>query len=166
MITSIIEARTSTPLRGQHLPMTVLNISEMFADTIQGEGIYIGHPATFLRLQGCSLDCTYCDSNEVWRYGDQYSYDHLFALIDTHKVPAKLHAGQHLVLTGGSPLLQQKNLAEFLIEFIRRYSFKPFIECENEAVIMPNSTMFRLVDCWNNSPKLEGSGCKKDQRYK
>lgn len=166
MVKNIIKAIDYTPLRGQHPTSPCLNVSELFTDTIQGEGVYAGHPATFLRLQGCSLDCIYCDTQEVWRYGDQYSFDRLLYLMDTYDVPAKLQAGQHLVLTGGSPLLQQQRLAEFLLAFIKQYNFKPFIEVENEAVIMPNSNMLYLVDCWNNSPKLENSGVPIDKRLK
>ncbi|MFW6272198.1 MAG: hypothetical protein ACOC2U_00245 [bacterium] len=42
-------------------PMTeVLNVSEFFYDTIQGEGINTGVPAIFLRLQDCTLNCIWC----------------------------------------------------------------------------------------------------------
>ena len=79
-----------------------LNISEFYYDTIQGEGIYIGQPAAFLRLKGCTMDCVYCDSKEVWRHGCPYTFTELFELMPLHFI-MQLRAGQHLVFTGGSP---------------------------------------------------------------
>jgi 7-carboxy-7-deazaguanine synthase len=143
-----------------------LSVSEFFCDTIQGEGINIGHPAAFLRLQGCSLNCSYCDSREVWKQGSQYTFDELFILMDKADLPNKLKAGQHLVLTGGSPLLQQERLYKFILEFFTRYGFKPYIEMENECVVFPNLYQLEYVDCWNNSPKLSTSDISQDRRYK
>lgn len=157
MITQIIPAGVLRE-KPDNLKQPFLNISEFYCDTIQGEGIYTGQPAAFLRLQHCSLHCNYCDSKEVWRTGNPYTFEELFALMDHYDLPRKLHEGQHLVLTGGSPLLQQLSLEEFLIQFIKLYGFKPFIEIENEAVIMPHQPILNMVDCWNNSPKLMSCG--------
>ena len=141
-----------------------LNVSEFFYDTIQGEGIYTGHPAAFLRLRGCSLSCLYCDTKEVWMNGSTYSFGELFNLINSSMLIPKLKNGQHLVITGGSPLLQQDRITSFLNEFDKIYKFVPFIEIENECVIMPSEFMY--IDCWNNSPKLSNSGILKNRRYK
>jgi 7-carboxy-7-deazaguanine synthase len=179
MIKSLIKAnpdfvKTATSPNG-------LEVAEFFYDTIQGEGINIGHPAAFLRLQHCSLDCTWCDTQEVWRYGNPYSFDELFELMENaehsknlsggivelsyeYSLIDKLQEGQHLVITGGSPLKQQYQLAKFLTAFLERYHFKPYVEIENECVIMP--TVITNIDCWNNSPKLSSSGNKRALRYK
>ncbi|MFP4048255.1 MAG: polymorphic toxin-type HINT domain-containing protein, partial [Bacteroidales bacterium] len=37
-----------------------LEVAEFFMDTIQGEGINIGHPAAFLRMQHCTMNCVWC----------------------------------------------------------------------------------------------------------
>lgn len=143
-----------------------LNISEFYYDTVQGEGIYTGHPAAFLRLQGCSLSCSYCDSKEIWKIGNPYTFNELFELINSTMLISKLKEGQHLVLTGGSPLLQQDTLIVFLNHFQSNYGFYPFVEVENECVIMPDPAFIPLVDCWNNSPKLQSSGIKLTKRRK
>ena len=143
-----------------------LNVSEFYCDTIQGEGIYIGQPAAFLRLQGCIFSCVYCDTKEVWKYGLPYSYGELFELMEEFFLIDKFAKGQHLVITGGSPLLQQQKIWEFITRFTYFYHFKPFIEVENECVIMPSQAILPMVNCWNNSPKLESSLVDFDARYK
>jgi organic radical activating enzyme len=143
-----------------------LNVSEFFYDTIQGEGIYAGHPAAFLRLAGCSLSCNYCDTTEVWRHGSKYTFEELFELIGQSGLIGKLFFGQHLVITGGSPILQQKRLGVFLSEFEKRYNGIPFIEIENECVGIPSLLLCKRISCWNNSPKLSGAGLNRKKRYK
>jgi len=143
-----------------------LAIAEMFCDTIQGEGIHAGMPATFVRMQGCTLKCTWCDTLAVWPYGNEYSFDEIFKLWDEVGLVDRLERGQHLILTGGSPLKQEQRLIEFVDAIIKRYHFKPYIEVENEAVLMPSQELQDLVDWWNNSPKLANSGMKSRVRIK
>lgn len=143
-----------------------LKIAEMFCDTIQGEGINTGMLATFIRLQGCSLSCFWCDTLEVWRYGNEYSYDEIFSLFESVNLINKLKNGQSIVLTGGSPLLQQTQLFEFIQLFIDRYGFKPYIQIENECTLLCTIQFEKLIDCWNNSPKLSNSGMKERVRLK
>jgi 7-carboxy-7-deazaguanine synthase len=147
-------------------PAETLEVAEFFYDTIQGEGINIGQPATFLRLQHCSLDCIWCDTQEVWRYGNPYTFDDLFKLMENEGVIDKLESGQHLVLTGGSPLRQQYSLYSFIVKFIEIYEFKPYIEIENECTIQPMELFANFIDCWNNSSKLSSSENPMRSRYK
>ncbi len=128
-------------------PERSIDMAEFFCDTIQGEN-FIGWPATFLRVQHCTQSCLFCDTTEIWRHGNPYSFDELFELIEQADLPRKFKQGQHLVLTGGSPVQQQDKLIRFLNEFIVRYQFKPYIEIENEATLMPEDELIRLIDCW------------------
>lgn len=142
-----------------------LAISEMFVDTIQGEGINAGYPATFIRLQGCTLECVWCDTLDVWRHGNEYSFDEVLDLLQPHIY--KYEWGQqHIVLTGGSPLKQQMRLYQFMHAFRQRYKFFPVLEVENEAVLMPYAHFWPMVRHWNNSPKLSNSGMKERARIK
>ena len=143
-----------------------LSISELFCDTIQGEGFHTGVLSTFMRLQGCTLKCTWCDTLNVWPNGNEYSFEEIFELFEKVDLINKFKNGQHLVLTGGSPLKQQDQLIEFIIQFQDKYGFKPYIEIENEAVLKPKFQFSILVDCWNNSPKLSNSGMKEKVRIK
>ena len=143
-----------------------LVISEMFADTIQGEGVCAGQTATFIRLQGCTLQCVWCDTIDVWPHGNEYSFDEIFEMFENIDLITKFKKGQHLILTGGSPLKQQRNLVAFLNAFKDKYQFTPYIEVENETVLMPDPDFEMFVACWNNSPKLQNSGMKTRARYK
>jgi organic radical activating enzyme len=143
-----------------------LAISEMFSDTIQGEGPHAGVISTFMRLQGCTLKCVWCDTIDVWPEGNEYSFDEIFELFESIGLIDRFKSGQHLILTGGSPLKQEKECIAFLKAFISKYGFKPYVEVENEAVLMPSPDFVDLVDWWNNSPKLDNSGMKERVRIK
>lgn len=145
----------------------VLRISELFYDTIQGEGPYTGYPAVFLRLQGCGLNCTWCDTTEIWKHGHGYSFAEIFEIIkeDDNRLIHALSNGAVLVLTGGSPLLQQEGLIAFIDAFIERYKFKPIIHVENECIYMPLEQLLLFVDVWINSPKLINSLSPEEIRY-
>jgi 7-carboxy-7-deazaguanine synthase len=143
-----------------------LNVSEFFTDSIQGEGINTGCPATFLRLQYCTLNCSWCDTTSVWRHGNPYSFNELFELMERYDVIKKLKIGQHLVITGGSPLRQQLELIKFLMELTARYDILPTIEIENECVTLPRPELTVYVDTWNNSPKLCNSGNPWQRRFR
>lgn len=143
----------------------ILHIAECFADTVQGEN-FAGYPSTFLRMQRCTLNCSWCDSTEVWRKGNPYSSKELLNIFDETETSKKLINGQHLILTGGSPILQQDGITEFLDLFIKKYKAKPFVEIENECVLMPSKGLLNYVDRWNNSPKTSNSNMKERIRYK
>ena len=142
-----------------------LKVSEFYADTIQGEGPFIGLPATFLRLTGCSLDCKFCDTTEVWNQGTNWTYKELLDLIEDVGIQEKLFMQQHLVITGGSPLLQQRRILGFLQEFTTRFGFRPYVELENECVIKPMPQLFEWINYWINSPKLKNSGVPFEKRF-
>lgn len=159
---SIIRAN---PINKREIPEgNFLKVSEFFCDTIQGEN-FVGWPAAFLRLQDCTMNCVWCDTRSVWRYGNPYSFQELFDLMELANLHTKFQRGQHLVLTGGSPLKQQMDLIEFLELYSAIYDFLPYIEVENECCIMPHSDFIPLVKCWNNSPKLSNSGNARELRY-
>jgi len=142
-----------------------LNVSEFYYDTIQGEGINTGVPAAFLRLKMCRLNCVFCDTTEVWRTGQSYSFKELIKMIEDSPLLDKLKNGQHLIITGGSPLLQQHRLVGFIQSFINYFGFKPIIEMENECSIFPLEELVWFVQTWNNSPKLENSEVDVRLRY-
>ena len=149
-------------------PETVpfLRIAEFFSGTIQGEGMTVGIPSAFLRLQGCTLNCSFCDTQEVWKIGNPYTFEEIVDLMLHHKLIEQFKGGLHLVVTGGSPLNQQDALILFFNYFNYRFGFVPIIEIENECTILPKKDLINLVTYWNNSPKLCSSGNVWLARYK
>lgn len=85
-----------------------LHVSEIFK-SIQGEGHHAGIPATFLRLQGCNLRCTWCDTPRAQNrlQGREMSCDQVLDELKYHRV-------QNIVVTGGEPLLQTPSLVELI----------------------------------------------------
>jgi len=143
-----------------------LQVAELFSDTIQGEGVTMGTPATFLRLKNCTLNCVYCDSKSIWKFGNPYSIGKILNLWRINGIIEKFKNGQSLILTGGSPLFQQRSLIELIKLFIEKFDFKPFIEIENECTLLPDEELIEYIDVWNNSPKLNSSFISFKARYK
>lgn len=78
----------------------MLKINEIFK-SIQGESTYAGLPCTFVRLAGCNLRCTYCDTNYAYYEGKEISDEDIIAKIDEYGVKC-------VEFTGGEPLLQEE----------------------------------------------------------
>lgn len=72
-----------------------LHVSEIF-DSIEGEGKRAGKLATFIRLTGCNLRCSYCDTSYAFDDGMMMSLDDIYHRVRYHNV----------TLTGGEPLAQ------------------------------------------------------------
>lgn len=79
--------------------MDQLRITEIFY-SLQGETRTTGLPTVFVRLTGCPLRCTYCDTAYAFHGGDMQGLDSIFAEIEKHKTP-------YVTVTGGEPLAQK-----------------------------------------------------------
>lgn len=136
--------------------------------SIQGEGASIGVPAFFLRVAHCTLDCVWCDTAEVWKKSTTMTYEETRRLFEEQNAYSMLDRGAHLILTGGSPLLQQKALAGFIAYLLfsaKKEKFDWTVECETEGVLLPDE-LIPFVAQWNVSPKLSSSGMDPMRRYK
>jgi 7-carboxy-7-deazaguanine synthase len=96
-------------------------ITEIFK-SIQGEGTRAGLPCIFVRLTGCNLRCTWCDTAYAFHGGKKMNVDEVLARVDElagrREGGEASHATVPLVeLTGGEPLLQEEiyPLAEKLL---------------------------------------------------
>ena len=141
----------------------MINISEIFY-SIQGEGVTVGTPALFIRVQGCNLSCRYCDTRDVWVKGKQYSYEEL--INEVLKYPCELLYGAHIVLTGGEPLLWMDKLTEFLKLLTSIIPRELFIEVETNGTIIPTPEFDKYISLYHVSPKLSNSGLPKEARIK
>lgn len=128
------------PVQGDGL---TLDVQSMFA-TLQGEGIYAGWPAVFIRLGGCNLACKFCDT--------EFETFETRPLADIVAEAVKLAGDirKLIIITGGEPFLQP---IEKLCSELVAAGFKVQIET--------NGTLYREIDekvdimC---SPKNTGKG--------
>ena len=90
------------PIRKKDHESLSLRVQEIF-HTIQGEGPYAGVPAVFLRLAGCNLRCTFCDTDFESGYEDVRTYE---AVVKSIRTLASTTKTKLLVITGGEPMLQ------------------------------------------------------------
>jgi 7-carboxy-7-deazaguanine synthase len=81
-----------------------MKVCEIFK-SIQGESTYAGIPCTFIRLTGCNLRCSYCDTTYAYDEGRDVSVNEVMDRVR--------EAGVGLVeITGGEPLLQREEVFE------------------------------------------------------
>ena len=89
-----------------------MKVVEIFK-SIDGEGIRVGYPVTFIRLAGCNLRCNYCDT--------KYSYENeKFTEMTPQEIYNRVYklGGRRITLTGGEPLIHKdvKVLVDLLID--------------------------------------------------
>jgi 7-carboxy-7-deazaguanine synthase len=80
-----------------------LRLTEIFL-SVQGESRSAGWPTVFVRLTGCPLRCTYCDTAYAFHGGDWWKLDAILAEVARHGV-------RHVCVTGGEPLAQKRCIA-------------------------------------------------------
>ena len=78
--------------------MVSLNINEIFY-SLQGEAREVGLPTIFIRLTGCPLRCTYCDTEYAFKGNNNLTIDEILDEIKKYKTP-------YVCVTGGEPLAQ------------------------------------------------------------
>jgi 7-carboxy-7-deazaguanine synthase len=107
--------------------MTSLGVVEIF-DSIEGEGIRTGMPVTFIRLAGCNLRCSYCDTCYAQKEtdGELMSVDDIIKKVNYSAV----------TITGGEPLLHQQSVIE-LINKLNESGHYVNIETNGSIDIMP-----------------------------
>ncbi|MBS0589383.1 MAG: 7-carboxy-7-deazaguanine synthase QueE [Proteobacteria bacterium] len=79
-----------------------LRITEIFR-SLQGEARAVGWPTVFVRLTGCPLRCTWCDTEYSFHGGEWRDIDDIVAEVVRHKT-------RHVCVTGGEPLAQKRCL--------------------------------------------------------
>jgi 7-carboxy-7-deazaguanine synthase len=84
----------------------MLKITEIF-HSLQGEARQVGLPTAFVRLTGCPLRCTYCDSEYAFNGGEWMHFDAILEAVRSFNTP-------YVCVTGGEPLAQ-KRCAELLV---------------------------------------------------
>jgi len=121
-------------------------ITEIFK-SIEGEGTRAGLPCIFVRLTGCNLRCTWCDTAYAFHGGKKMSVEEVFARVD--ELAGRLEMSQASVplveLTGGEPLLQEEIYP--LAEKLLAAKYEVMIETSGERFIgkLPHEVV-KIVD--------------------
>lgn len=145
--------KLSQPVRQEISPSVV--VSEVFGPTLQGEGPSLGMRAAFVRLGGCNLHCSWCDTPYTW---DAMRYD-LRTELERRPVDSIVEAiaamePYVIVVTGGEPLLWQTSNG--WAPLIRGLAAIADVEIETNGTKVPDGSM--PVRRFNVSPKLAHGG--------
>jgi 7-carboxy-7-deazaguanine synthase len=124
-----------------------MQITEIYK-SLQGESTYAGMPCVFVRLTGCNLRCSWCDTEYSFYGGKKMSLEQVFEEVETLSPRPGL-----VEITGGEPLLQERELVP-LMQRMLEAGYKVLIETSGERVLarVPAGVV-KIVDV-----KCPGSG--------
>lgn len=129
----------------------LLRVSEQFT-SIQGEGLDIGQPFSFIRLFGCNYACSWCDTKYAVQHWSDTYYE---------RTPAELAAWADeqgnvaVCLTGGEPLTAPPPLFLDLVQHLKAKGH--YLDVQTNGTIF-RASLAPLIDSWSVSPKLGSSG--------
>src|SRR6266568_1437055 len=84
-----------------------MQVTEIYR-SIQGESSFAGLPCTFVRLTGCNLRCTWCDSEYTFTGGKKMSAEEVECEV------RRLSPYGLVEITGGEPMLHERELVPFM----------------------------------------------------
>jgi 7-carboxy-7-deazaguanine synthase len=133
-----------------------LSVSETFV-SLQGEGVWTGWPCFFIRLSGCNLRCTYCDTRYAYNGGEKRDIQDL---IDEWR-QSRIALVQ---VTGGEPLLQPETLA--LLEALLNKGAKVLLETNGSLALrnVPRG-IIKIVDRKTPGSGMEESFLEENLRW-
>ncbi|HVO58610.1 MAG TPA: radical SAM protein [Dongiaceae bacterium] len=124
-------------------------ITEIFK-SIQGEGTRAGLPCVFIRLTGCNLRCTWCDTAYAFQGGTKMTVKEILDRVDELCARPAGQSGSHAAvplveITGGEPLLQEEVYA--LAEALVARGYTTMIETSGEKFVgrLPKEVV-KIVD--------------------
>jgi 7-carboxy-7-deazaguanine synthase len=105
-----------------------MQITEIYK-SLQGESTHAGLPCIFVRLTGCNLRCTWCDSEYTFQGGSRMGSEEVLSAVH------RLSPGGGLVeITGGEPMLQQRELLPFMQRLIGE-NYTVLLETSGERLL-------------------------------
>ena len=85
-----------------------MQITEIYK-SLQGESTHAGLPCVFVRLTGCNLRCSWCDSEYTFQGGRKLALDDVLS-----EVSRLSPAGGLVEITGGEPMLQEREVVPLM----------------------------------------------------
>lgn len=136
-------------LHSQHVD-TPLPVSEVFGPTIQGEGPHAGRACHFIRLGGCNLSCTWCDTPySTGTHGIPLS---TIPKRTPRSIAAALPSDALIIITGGEPLMHAKRPAFLaLLHLLKAKGCE--LHIETNGTLSPGEGGL-LIDHFTISPKI------------
>ncbi len=131
--------------------METLRITEIFY-SIQGESNTVGQPTVFVRLTGCPLRCTYCDTAYAFSGGKQLALDAIVQQVGQYKT-------HFVTVTGGEPLAQ--NGCHSLLEMLADEGY--YVSLETSGAIDISKVDSRIIKVMDL--KAPGSAEEHRNRY-
>jgi len=111
-----------------------MQITEIYK-SLQGESTYAGLPCIFVRLTGCNLRCTWCDSEFSFYGGRKMTVDEVIAevarLSPGAADPSVRAAGSLVEVTGGEPMLQEREVVRLMQRLVSE-GYKVLLETSGE----------------------------------
>jgi 7-carboxy-7-deazaguanine synthase len=117
-----------------------MQITEIYK-SLQGESTYAGLPCIFVRLTGCNLRCTWCDSEYTFQGGVKMFPEQVLS-----EVRRLSPDGGLVEITGGEPMLQQREVVP-LMHFLLERRYKVLLETSGERPldVVPTEVV-KIVD--------------------
>jgi 7-carboxy-7-deazaguanine synthase len=124
-----------------------MQITEIYK-SLQGESTYAGLPCVFVRLTGCNLRCTWCDTEYSFYGGKKLTPEQVLAEVEGLSAPGGL-----VEITGGEPMLQERELVPLMQQLLES-GYKVLLETSGERPLesVP-AAVVKIVDV-----KCPGSG--------
>ena len=102
-----------------------MQITEIYK-SLQGESTYAGLPCVFVRLTGCNLRCSWCDTEYSFYGGHRMTPERVFS-----EVERLSPGGGYVEITGGEPMLQERELVPFMQRLLES-GYKVLLETSGE----------------------------------
>ncbi|HEX7893686.1 MAG TPA: radical SAM protein [Terriglobales bacterium] len=117
-----------------------MQITEIYK-SLQGESTYAGLPCVFVRLTGCNLRCSWCDTEYSFHGGKKMTPEEVF-----DEVQSLSPSGGLIEITGGEPMLQERELVP-LMQWLLREGYKVLLETSGErALDRVPAAVIKIVD--------------------
>lgn len=114
-----------------------LKVNEIFY-SIQGESSFAGYPCAFVRLTGCNLRCSYCDTRYAYEEGTGMEIAAVLTKVEAFACPL-------VEITGGEPLLQAET--PILVKKLLERDFRVLVETNGSIDIdLVDRRAVRIVD--------------------